>query len=154
MSMYVAGEWRGAAREEEVRNPYDGEVVGVVPVAGVDDAKLAIAAAVEGARAMRRLSGFERSEILRRAADATEREAEALARIIALEVGKPLAEARGEADRIPALLRTSAAEGAACTARPSPSTPPQTVPARSRSRSASLRCGGRHHAPSTTRRCS
>lgn len=112
MSMYVAGEWRGAAREEEVRNPYDGEVVGVVPVAGVNDVKLAIAAALEGARAMRRLSAFERSEILRRAADATEREAEALARTIALEVGKPLAEARGEADRIPALLRTSAAEGA------------------------------------------
>ena len=35
-----------------------------------------------------------------------------LARTIALEVGKPLAEARGEAARIPPLLRTSAAEGA------------------------------------------
>ena len=27
MQMYVAGEWRGAAREEEVRSPYDGEFV-------------------------------------------------------------------------------------------------------------------------------
>ena len=110
--MYVAGEWRGAAREEEIRSPYDGEVVGVVPVADAADAELAVAAAVDGARAMRALSAFERSEILRRAADAIERDVDELARTIALEVGKPLAEARGEAARIPPLLRTSAAEGA------------------------------------------
>ncbi len=112
MTMYVGGEWRSAEREEEIRNPYDGEVVGIVPVAGADDAELAIATAVEGARAMRALPGFERSEILRRAADATESAVEELARTIALEVGKPLGEARGEAARIPALLRTSASEGA------------------------------------------
>ena len=33
MLMYVAGEWRGAADEEPVRNPYDGEVIDTVPVA-------------------------------------------------------------------------------------------------------------------------
>ncbi len=112
MTMYVAGEWRSAAREEEIRSPYDGEVVGVVPVATTADAELAITAAVEGAAAMRALSGFERAEILRKAADATERDVEELARTIAQEVGKPLAEARGEAARIAPLLRTSAAEGA------------------------------------------
>jgi acyl-CoA reductase-like NAD-dependent aldehyde dehydrogenase len=112
MTMYVAGEWRSAAREEEIRSPYDGEVVGVVPVATAADAELAVTAAVEGAAAMRALSGFERAEILRKAADATERNVEELARTIAQEVGKPLAEARGEAARIAPLLRTSAAEGA------------------------------------------
>src|SRR6266542_2286131 len=96
MTMYVAGEWRGAAREEEIRNPYDGEVVGIVPVATAADAERAVTAAVEGAAAMRALSAFERAEILRRAADAIERDVEELARTIALEVGKPLAEARGE----------------------------------------------------------
>src|SRR3954447_25302454 len=112
VTMYVAGEWRSAAREEEICNPYDGEVVGVVPVATPADAELAVTAAVEGAAVMRALSGFERAEILRKAADATERGVEELARTIALEVGKPLAEARGEAARIAPLLRTSAAEGA------------------------------------------
>ncbi|MBA2476164.1 MAG: aldehyde dehydrogenase family protein, partial [Actinobacteria bacterium] len=62
MQMYVAGEWRGAAREEAVRNPYDGEVVDTVPVATAADAGAALAAAVEGARAMRALSAWERSE--------------------------------------------------------------------------------------------
>jgi acyl-CoA reductase-like NAD-dependent aldehyde dehydrogenase len=110
--MYVAGEWRGAASEEAVSNPFDGQVVDTVPVASADDAVLAVAAAVDGARAMRRLSAWERSEILRRASDLVGASIDELARTIALEVGKPLAEARGEAARIPELLRLSASEGA------------------------------------------
>jgi glyceraldehyde-3-phosphate dehydrogenase (NADP+) len=112
MQMYVAGEWRGTAREEEVRNPFDGEVVDTVPVASAADAEAALAAAVDGARAMRALSAWDRSEILRRAADLVEATLPALARTIALEVGKPLLEATNEAKRIPDLLRVSASEGA------------------------------------------
>jgi len=112
MSMYVAGEWRGAAREEEVRNPYDGEIVGTVPVATTADAAAAIDAAVDGAAAMRRLAAWERNELLRRAAQLVEDSLEELARTIAFEVGKPLGEARNEAKRIPELLRLSGAEGA------------------------------------------
>ena len=111
MLMFVAGEWRGAASEEEVRNPFDGEVVGVVPVATAADAELALAAAQDGARAMRALPAFERTEILRRAADAAEASLDELARTIALEVGKPLLEATNEAKRIPGLMRVSASEG-------------------------------------------
>jgi len=110
--MYVAGEWRTAAAEEEVRNPFDGEVVGTVPVASAADARAAIDAAVDGAAAMRRLSAWERNEILRRAAQIVEDSLGELARTIALEVGKPLAEAHGEAGRIPDLLRLSGTEGA------------------------------------------
>ena len=112
MQMYVAGEWRGAAREEEVRSPYDGEVVDTVPVASADDARAALAAAEEGARAMRALTPWERSEILRHAASALDEQLPELARTIALEVGKPLLEATNEAKRIPDLLRVSASEGA------------------------------------------
>lgn len=112
MLMYVAGEWRTAASEEAVRNPYDGEVIDTVPVATLADAKAALAAAVDGARAMRALSAWERSEILRRAADLVEASIPDLARTIALEVGKPLTEATNEAKRIPELLRVSASEGA------------------------------------------
>ena len=112
MLMYVAGEWRGADREEEVRNPYDGEIVDTVPVATAADAEAALVAAVDGARTMRALSSWERSEILRRAAGLVETSLPDLARTIALEVGKPLLEAMNEAKRIPELLRVSASEGA------------------------------------------
>ena len=110
--MYVAGAWRGGARQEDVCNPFDGEVVGTVAVAGRDDAEKAITAAVDGARVMRGLAAFERADILRRAAELLDGRLDELARTIASEVGKPLVEARGEAARIPPLLRTSAAEGA------------------------------------------
>jgi glyceraldehyde-3-phosphate dehydrogenase (NADP+) len=112
MEMYVAGEWRCTASEEEVTNPYDGSVIDTVPVGGAADAERALAAAVDGARAMRALSAYERTEIVRRAAELVAGSIDELAQSIALEVGKPLAEARGEAARIPDLLRVSAAEGA------------------------------------------
>jgi len=112
MEMYVAGEWCRAAREEEVVNPYDGSVIDTVPVAGAAEAERALAAATEGARAMRDLSSYERTEIVRQAAELVAGSIDELAQTIALEVGKPLAEARGEAARIPDLLRVSAAEGA------------------------------------------
>jgi len=112
MEMYIAGEWCRATREEEVANPYDGSVIDTVPVAGPAEAERALAAATDGARAMRGLSAYERTEIVRQAAELVAGSVDDLAQTIALEVGKPLAEARGEAARIPDLLRVSAAEGA------------------------------------------
>jgi glyceraldehyde-3-phosphate dehydrogenase (NADP+) len=112
MQMYVAGEWRGAEAEDEVTSPWSGEVVDTVPRASPADAEQALAAAVAGARAMRLLSAHERRTILERAAALVEREVEELARTISREEGKPLAESRGEAGRIPDLIRLSAAEGA------------------------------------------
>jgi glyceraldehyde-3-phosphate dehydrogenase (NADP+) len=110
--MYVAGEWRGADAEDEVTSPWSGEVLDTVPRASAADVDQALAAAVEGARAMRRLTAHERLTILNRAADLVAAAAEELAGTISREEGKPLAESRGEAGRIPDLIRLSAHEGA------------------------------------------
>jgi glyceraldehyde-3-phosphate dehydrogenase (NADP+) len=110
--MYVAGEWRSAAAEDEVTSPWSGEVHDTVPRATAADADRALAAAVEGARVMRRLTAYERLTILNRAADLVAEAVEELAETISREEGKPLAESRGEAGRIPDLLRLSAHEGA------------------------------------------
>lgn len=112
MDMYVAGRWRGAAGTDEIRNPFSGEVVDTVPRAGREEAGEALAAAVEGAAAMRRLSAHDRAAIVYRTAELLDERIENFARVISLEEGKPLAEARGEAARTPALLRTAASEGA------------------------------------------
>ena len=42
MRMYVAGEWRTAAAEDEIRSPWSGEVVDTVPRAGAADAEDAL----------------------------------------------------------------------------------------------------------------
>jgi acyl-CoA reductase-like NAD-dependent aldehyde dehydrogenase len=110
--MYIAGEWRSDGAVDEVRNPYSGEIVGTVPRASATDVERALAAAVDGAAAMRRLSAHERQLLLERAAELTAAVVDELARTISAEVGKPLTEARGEASRIADLIRLSAAEGA------------------------------------------
>jgi acyl-CoA reductase-like NAD-dependent aldehyde dehydrogenase len=112
MRMYVAGEWRTAGAEDEIRSPWSGDVVDTVPRAGAADAEEALRCAVQGAAAMRRLSAYDRSEILNRAADLIDDAAEELARTISAEEGKPLSESLGEARRTPALFRLAAAEGA------------------------------------------
>lgn len=112
MKMWLAGEWRGAASEDAVTSPYTGEVVNTVPRAGAREVELALAAAVEGAAVMRRLSAHERRTILERAAELTAGAVDDLARTISTEEGKPLAEAVAEATRLPDLIRLSASEGA------------------------------------------
>jgi glyceraldehyde-3-phosphate dehydrogenase (NADP+) len=61
---------------------------------------------------MRRLSAYDRSEILNRAADLIDDASDELAHTISAEEGKPLSEALGEARRTPALFRLAASEGA------------------------------------------
>jgi glyceraldehyde-3-phosphate dehydrogenase (NADP+) len=110
--MYVAGSWTDAAQSTPVVSPYSGETVDAVPVATTADAARALSAAQDGARAMARLSAYERMQILQKTADLLAARTEDFARIISLEVGKPLKESRGEAGRMPDLLRLCAFEGA------------------------------------------
>jgi glyceraldehyde-3-phosphate dehydrogenase (NADP+) len=110
--MYLAGDWVGGPARQEVRNPYSGDVVAVVPRAGAAEADRAVAAAVEGARQMRALAAHERAAILDRAAAIADERVEELAQTITTETGKALAEARGEAGRAGSILRVSAHEGA------------------------------------------
>src|ERR1700683_5554355 len=91
--------------------PYSGAIVDEVPYATGDDVERALAAAERGAVRMAQLTGYERYQILERAAVLLASQTEDLARTISLEEGKPIAEARGEAGRIPDLLRLCAFEG-------------------------------------------
>lgn len=111
MRMYVAGQWVEGNRTQPVRNPFDGTVVETVPMATADDVERALAAAVRGAEAMRRLPAHERARILRRAADLLAAQSEAFARTITLEEGKIIKEARTEVARAVEVLALSAEEG-------------------------------------------
>jgi acyl-CoA reductase-like NAD-dependent aldehyde dehydrogenase len=111
MRMIIGGEWTSGARQEELRSPYNNEVIDTVPVADVGDVDRAVAAAVRGAEHQRRLSAYEREAILRRAGDITDARVDDLARTISGETGKPIAEARAEASRVGDLLRLCGFEG-------------------------------------------
>jgi acyl-CoA reductase-like NAD-dependent aldehyde dehydrogenase len=110
MKMYVGGEWIDKRQTIPVTNPYDGSTVDTVPKADRDDVERALATAARGALAMRRLTGYQRAQILRKAADLITQRAEDFARTITLEEGKILAESRIEAARAAEILALSAEE--------------------------------------------
>jgi acyl-CoA reductase-like NAD-dependent aldehyde dehydrogenase len=110
IELFVGGEWRPGSGELAIRSPFSGDVVETVAVAGPDEVELALASAVEGAREMAALPTHRRAAVLEAAAQRIQDDLEALARTITAEQGKPLAESRAEAGRIPEMLRLSAAE--------------------------------------------
>jgi acyl-CoA reductase-like NAD-dependent aldehyde dehydrogenase len=111
--MLMGGSWQPAAsgRAEEVTSPFDGAVTGMVPVAGVDDVRVALDRAEAGAATWRRTPAHQRMRILMRAAELADERAEQTAQIISAEAGKTITEARGEAGRSGDLIRLAAFEG-------------------------------------------
>lgn len=111
MRMIIGGEWTSGGQQEELRSPYDGEVIETVTLADVGDVDRAITAAVHGAEYQRQLTAHEREAILRRAGDIADARVDDLAQTISRETGKPIGEAKGEASRVGDLLRLSGFEG-------------------------------------------
>ena len=112
--MLIGGQWRpasGAGRSEDVTSPYDGSVVGTVPVAGTDDVEAALRAAEHGAQTWRVTQAHERMRILMRAAELADERAPEIARTISGENGKTITEATTEAGRSGDLIRLAAFEG-------------------------------------------
>jgi acyl-CoA reductase-like NAD-dependent aldehyde dehydrogenase len=112
--MLIGGQWRpasGAGRSEDVTSPYDGSVVGTVPLAGTDDVEAALHAAEHGARTWRDTPAHERMRILMRAAELADERAAEIARTISAENGKTITEATTEAGRSGDLIRLAAFEG-------------------------------------------
>src|SRR5688500_880358 len=110
MKLFHSGDWHDGKTKIEVRNQYDGSVVDTVTQATPRDVESAIAGAQQGAAVMRQLPGYERFQILRRAADAMVAQQQELGRLISREEGKTLAEGVYEASRAAETMELSAEE--------------------------------------------
>jgi acyl-CoA reductase-like NAD-dependent aldehyde dehydrogenase len=111
MKMYIGKRWVDSPKVMTVLSPYSGECIDTVPDATPELIEEALVTAERGAVVMRRLTAYDRNQILMRAAEIFAGKVEDFARTVSLEEGKPLAEARGEAGRVPDLLRLCAFEG-------------------------------------------
>ena len=98
VSLFIDGEWTKAAagRVLPVVNPASGEAIGTVAHADRSDLDRALEAADKGFRAWRKVSAFDRSKLMRKAANLLRERADQIAPLLTLEQGKPLAEAKGE----------------------------------------------------------
>lgn len=97
--LLIDGQWVDAGPALEVKNKYNGQVVGTVPTARREDVDAAIAAAERAEDVMADMPAYKRSEILLRAAALLRERADDMAKTIAAEAGKALKYARAEADR-------------------------------------------------------
>src|SRR5438128_8977801 len=114
MDMLIGGKWLPAMASgsvEDVTSPFDGSIVGTVPVAGTDDVEAALVAAEAGARIWRTTPAHERMRILLRAAELADERSAETARMVSAETGKAITEAIGEASRSGDLIRLAAFEG-------------------------------------------
>ena len=98
VSLFIDGNWAASTggRTLEVLNPATSEPLGTVAHASIEDLDRALKAVEKGFETWRRISAFERSKIMRRAAGLVRERADGIARLMTMEQGKPLAEARGE----------------------------------------------------------
>jgi succinate-semialdehyde dehydrogenase / glutarate-semialdehyde dehydrogenase len=98
VSLFIDGAWTKAAagRTLPVVNPATGDDIGTVAHAEKADLDRALEAADRGFRAWRRVSAFDRSKLMRKAAQLLRERVDRIAPLMTLEQGKPLAEARGE----------------------------------------------------------
>ena len=94
--LFIDGQWREAARTMPVEDPSTGRVLCEVADGGPEDAAAALDAAVAAQQEWAATAPRERSEVLSRAYDLLMQDRDRLALIMTLEMGKPLAEARGE----------------------------------------------------------
>ncbi len=110
--LYVAGRWRAAAGDARfaVCDPGDGGTLAEVADAAPADALEAVDAAHGAAAGWAACPPRERAEVLRRAFELMRDRQEPIARTITAEMGKPLAEARGEAAYAAEFLRWFAEE--------------------------------------------
>lgn len=96
--LFIDGAWRAGAKglTIPVRDPATGETIGSVAHATREDLDAALAAAERGFAAWRAVSAFDRSKLMRRAADILRERADSIAWLMTREQGKPLAQAKGE----------------------------------------------------------
>jgi succinate-semialdehyde dehydrogenase/glutarate-semialdehyde dehydrogenase len=106
----IGGEWIQTGRTIAVDDPSTGTTLTEIADCGADEALAALAAAAGAQAAWAAHPPRERGEILRRAYEAMTDRGDDLALLMTLEMGKPLAESRGEVAYAADFLRWFAEE--------------------------------------------
>ena len=98
ISLYIDGGWAkgSGGKTIPVLNPATGESIGNIAHAETADLERAARAAAKGFQAWRKVSAFERYKLMRKAAENLRSRADEIARLMTMEQGKPVGEAKME----------------------------------------------------------
>jgi succinate-semialdehyde dehydrogenase/glutarate-semialdehyde dehydrogenase len=121
---YIDGQWRAGVKRFEVFNPATQAVIAQVPDLGAAETEEAVVAAHRAFPAWAAKSAKERATVLRAWFDLMTADLDRLGRLISLEGGKPIAEAKGEAAYGAAFVEWFGEEAKRAYGRTIPSTTP------------------------------
>ena len=110
MQMLINGEFIDKEDKQEIKNPFNGEVIDTVPIADWGDADKVIEVANNAKLSIQNMSAKEVSESLFNASLDLEEQSEYIANLIVSEVGKPYKQAIVEVNRSIETLRFAAEE--------------------------------------------
>jgi acyl-CoA reductase-like NAD-dependent aldehyde dehydrogenase len=108
--LYINGNWEDGVQYEELRSPYNQEIIAMIPLATKEQVENAIASAQQTTKTMRNLTAFERAEILEKVSALFTERLEECALILASENAKPLKAARAEIVRTAETYKFAAEE--------------------------------------------
>ncbi|MBR2558572.1 MAG: aldehyde dehydrogenase family protein [Methanobrevibacter sp.] len=110
MDMLIGGKHISSDDLEDVKNPYNGDVIDSVPIAHLQTADLAIKKANEAKQSLQEMSAFKISNKLFNVVKKLTQKREEFAELLTLEVGKPINESLVELDRSIETLKLAAEE--------------------------------------------
>jgi succinate-semialdehyde dehydrogenase/glutarate-semialdehyde dehydrogenase len=110
---YIDGNWVKPSGDtsQDVMNPATSKAIGQLGHVSRGDLDKALAAADKGFKTWRKVSAFERGRILRKAADLVRARTDEIAKVLTLEEGKVLMEAKVEVASAADIIDWYAAEG-------------------------------------------
>ena len=113
VQLFIGNEWIDAASREtySLINPATGEIIGRAAKAGAADLADAVEQAATGFATWCHVAPYDRSKILRSAAELLRKRGSTVARLITLEQGKPVAEAAAEVNLAADTIEWFAEEG-------------------------------------------
>ncbi|MDX2004348.1 MAG: NAD-dependent succinate-semialdehyde dehydrogenase [Meiothermus sp.] len=92
----IGSDWTSTAKTFPVTSPFTAEVIAGVADCGESEARRAVEASVAAFERWRETTAYERAALMERWCGLILRDEQALGRLIALEMGKPITEAVGE----------------------------------------------------------
>ena len=110
MDMLIGGKHISSDDLEEVKNPFNGDVIDTIPIAHLQTAQLAIDAANNAKESIQEMSAFKVSNKLFNIVEKLKDNREDFAKLLSLEVGKPINESLVELDRSVETLKLAAEE--------------------------------------------
>jgi glyceraldehyde-3-phosphate dehydrogenase (NADP+) len=110
MKMLLGHEWVDRSDTIDVRDPFDNSLIDTVPSANAEDVQIALVTAYAARETARKMTTYERSQVLLKTASIVADNLEDFAQTIAREGSKTINEARGEARRTVNTLTISGEE--------------------------------------------